>query len=44
LYSTKIFIPGFQHSAEFLPSGYKELNRGFLFDFSFLSAPQVSKT
>lgn len=33
---------GFQHSAEFLPSGYKELLRGFLVDFSFLSAPQVA--
>lgn len=40
--SLTLNIPsGFQHSAEFLPSGYKELLRGFLVDFSFLSAPQV---
>jgi hypothetical protein len=40
----QIFILGFQHHAEFISSGYKEVNRGLLFDFSFLSAPQVRES
>lgn len=42
-YSVPTFTTSsFQHSAEFPPSGYKELLRGFQMDFSFLSAPQVA--
>ena len=37
-----LFVPGFQQIGEFPWSSYKELNRGLLLDFSFLSAPQVA--
>jgi len=38
---TNVGLNAFQQHAEFPQSGFKELNRGLLFDLSFASAPQL---